>query len=164
MERLTIKELAPYNEGNYIITAKGEIINKLTKKELKQHVDRYGYKRVNLSICGKNVQKLVHRLVAEAFIPNPCKKPQVNHKNGIKLDNSIENLEWVTNEENRAHAVKNGLHKHQKYEVFKNGISLGVFKSSKEISDKFGLDQSAICKVANGHYNTTKNYRICKVN
>jgi len=75
------------------------VINK-SSKYLAITVGRKGDKQKNM---------LVHRLVAQAFIPNPGSKPEVNHINGVKIDNKVENLEWVTLSENHKHAYKIGL-------------------------------------------------------
>lgn len=80
-----------------------------TEKILKPFYDKDGYLRIELNNKGIAKKHYVHRLVASSFIENEFNKPQVNHKNAIKDDNSIENLEWVTNQENRDHAVKNKL-------------------------------------------------------
>lgn len=68
-----------------------------------------GYYRCNLKNDGKRFDFLVHRLVAEAFIPNIDNKPVINHKNGIKTDNRVENLEWCTVSENVIHATRTRL-------------------------------------------------------
>jgi hypothetical protein len=67
------------------------------------------YERVILRKEGKSYGKLVHRLVAETFIPNPLNKPEVNHKNGNRKDNRVDNLEWSTRIENSHHAIETGL-------------------------------------------------------
>jgi hypothetical protein len=84
---------------------------KLKGKLLKPAIDKKGYKRVAIMINGKLTTLKVHRVVAMAFIENVNNKPQVNHKDGNKLNNAITNLEWVSNSENVKHAYKNGLSK-----------------------------------------------------
>jgi len=69
----------------------------------------YGYVYIQLNKNGKANNKRVHRLVAESFLKNPFNKSQVNHINGIKNDNMVENLEWNTAQENTLHAIKTGL-------------------------------------------------------
>ena len=75
----------------------------------KTSVESNGYGVVRLSLNNKVETKFVHRIVAEHFIPNPHNKPCVNHKDGNKLNNHIDNLEWVTYKENMAHALEMGL-------------------------------------------------------
>jgi len=78
-------------------------------KKLKARIHPEGYLQVALMIDGKRYEKLVHRLVAEAFIDNPEKKPQINHKDGNKMNNQATNLEWATPSENGKHAYMTGL-------------------------------------------------------
>lgn len=81
----------------------------LVGKELKTQVDKNGYIRVRLSSCGKKITLKMHREVACVFLPNPDNKPQVNHKDGNKQNNSVNNLEWCDNSENQIHAISSGL-------------------------------------------------------
>ena len=95
-----------YTIDDYDITRDGKIISKKSGKEIKPQPNGKGYLRVGIG--GKLM--FVHRLVAERYVPNPDNKSQVNHKDGNKSNNNADNLEWATNQENRNHAVKNGLH------------------------------------------------------
>lgn len=90
---------------------------------LKQSLDHGGYPKVCLRKNNTKKNYSIHRLVAEAFIPNTNKFLQVNHKNGIKTDNRVENLEWCTAKQNINHADKNGLRKYLKGNKFRKGFT-----------------------------------------
>lgn len=106
-------------EGRYSVTTEGKVFSFIsgTRKELSlsrifsNTRNAPMYMIVGLSGTGGNNTHYVHRLVAETFIPNPDNKPQVNHIDGDKTNNSVENLEWVTKSENILHSWKTGLTK-----------------------------------------------------
>ena len=98
--------------SDYYITEDGRVYStrqSATPKLRKLSITDSGYYHVGLKSEGKLSFQLVHRLVAKTFIPNPDNKPQVNHKDGNKLNNCVSNLEWVTPSGNMQHAYRTGL-------------------------------------------------------
>lgn len=91
--------------GNYILYTDGRVFSKRTNEFTNGCLNRDGYSLV--CIDGKQLKR--HRIIAAAFIPNPENHPVVNHKNAIKTDNSVENLEWCSIAHNVRHAFRNGL-------------------------------------------------------
>ncbi len=137
--------------GKYKISSLGKIQSFHRKwgkngKILRGTTKTNGYRYIIL--VGKNGRKpfRVHRLVAEAFISNPENKPYINHKNGRKDDNRVENLEWVSPKENTLHAKKNGLMK-KCYEgsIRVECVETGEqFESINDASRKKGINADTI--------------------
>jgi len=100
----------PQYENRYAITAEGKVWSYARKKFMKPQLGTRGYMQVVLTnSSGKVSCHFIHRLVANAFITPIEDKNIINHKNGIKTDNCVENLEWCTQRENILHAWKSGL-------------------------------------------------------
>ena len=116
---------------------------------LSKRIDRAGYYTVRL-YSGKPVTKYLHRLIAEAFIPNPENKKYINHKDGNKLNNKVNNLEWTTHKENVNHAYQNGLIKQKTKPVIDTRSGM-VFKSLKEAAKHLGLNYSTLKNYLNGN-------------
>ena len=100
-------------EEIYEISNLGNIRKKKTKRKLIGHLSRTGYRRVSLSKDGKNINRTIHRLVLQSFLGHK-EDLVVNHKNGIKTDNRLENLEWCTISENTKHSFDNGFQKQKR--------------------------------------------------
>jgi len=145
-----VKEINGF-EGFYSVTSHGRVWSHRRKKWLKPCIAGRGYQFVTLSINGDDVDKKMHRLVAEAFIANPDNKPQVNHKNGIKSDCRVSNLEWVTAKENLQHACDNGLNKHFKLNNRDRDIIYWLFTTLKvaknKIAKMFNMSPSGVAYV-----------------
>lgn len=147
-------------EGMYEVTDDGKVFSSKIRKGggnlwLKQPLNGCGYHMVNLCKNGKCNLKRVHRLVAEAFIKNPNKYKCVNHKNGIKTDNRVLNLEWCSHAQNNYHAYKIGLKKPKfgslSYNAILNDSKVIKIRSlykagvkAKELSKKYGVSTSCI--------------------
>lgn len=140
----------------YAVSNKGEVWSAQRQAFIKGCKDSHGYVIV---LLGKKTPKKVHRLVAKAFIPNPDNKPCVNHKNGVKSDNILSNLEWVTYSENSEHAFETGLTSTQGETHHKTKLSSADVEFIKESTDGatnlaelFGVHSSTIRRIKNKEF------------
>jgi len=149
------------NHGRYEISKAGIIRNIKTKAIKSQYVGSTGYYMVSFSYAGRSKPQRVHRLLAINFIKNPKNYPEINHRDGDKLNYNLSNLEWVTHDQNMKHAFatslvnntgeKNGQAKLKEAQVIeiKNLLSEGDLSQYK-IADLFGVSRSCILGIKLG--------------
>ena len=130
------------------------------EEPIRQYYDSEGYLRASVRGVGR---KRVHQFVAQQFIDNPEKKPYVNHINGIKEDNRVENLEWVTPKENSEHAASSGLLNHvpRKSQIVATLMSTHesqIFESQVIAAKELGIDDSEVNKCLKGKRVTSHGY------
>jgi len=136
---------------NYLISNTGEIVNSSRGyKRLKTQDNGKGYIGVGLTIKGKTKRFLVHRLVAEAFLPNPESKNTVNHIDEDKSNNNLENLEWATQFENIRHSVEEKYFRKQQISQYNEKRQVIAVWDSAFDAEKCGFSSSAIKKCCKG--------------
>ena len=149
-------------ETDYSVSIKGEVRKDTTNHILSQS-SQQDYKFVTLLINGKQKRMRVHRMVALTFLDNPDNKPYVNHINGIRSDNNVKNLEWVTPSENIQHAVRIGLmNSGKKKAVIQyslNGERMATFESASEAARQTGGSQSKITMCCKRQRKTANDYQ-----
>ena len=141
---------------------------KICEKIFKPQFNKSGYYMVNLSVNNMHYPKQIHRLVAEAFIPNPDNKPQVDHINTIRTDNRVENLRWCTQQENTDNPLSKAKHKEYYSEHIGSNHHcarkiiqftadnelLDVYDCIKDASEKLNVDRAHISSCCSGKRKT----------
>ena len=159
-----VKALTKFN--NYYNSIYNELKTRIRKERIITfRKTNNNYLQVQLWKNSKRKNCLVHRLVAQSFIPNPENKPQVNHIDGNKQNNNVENLEWATRNENMKHAFKTGLNKPNQYKkVIQYNLDGTLIKVWDCITDflranNYNLKSSAISNCCNGKTKIAYGYK-----
>ena len=146
----------------YEVNQFGDIRHKERKRVLTQRPNNGGYLYVNFNIEGHRKNFAVHRIVANAFIPNPNNYPEVNHKDGDRTNNNVTNLEWVSSSQNKIHAYQkeeNRASRGKQVEQYSlQGILLRTFISASEAARFIGCSVGAISNCCKGRTKTSQGY------
>lgn len=171
----------PMYDGLYLIYDDGRFYSVRANKFMKPRKGIGGYLRYTASVHGNRYVMLAHRMVAQAFIPNPENKPTVNHINGITDDNRLCNLEWATYREQQNTPVTKMraaiVHRQRDYRklgalrnfgrrktaVYKDGEFLKVFDSLKEAARTYGCNHGEASEIANGKRGPFNGYLFCYI-
>lgn len=154
------KDVVGY-EGLYQVSNNGRVKSLTNTCIRKTHLDANGYELVTLNKNGRKTHKRIHRIVAEAFIECPNTKLDVNHKDGNKLNNSVENLEWCTRSQNVTHAFRNGLNcaargeqhcnsKLKEREVLQIREAWDRFHNYCKVARMFSVNEGTVWAIING--------------
>lgn len=172
---------SPIHPELYSVSTNGDVRNDITGRILKPATDKHGYLYYVLCYQGDRRTVKAHRLVAEAWIPNPDNKPAVDHINGDKTDNRADNLRWVTNKENTNNPntlpnLKKALSKRDAYaigamrnfgrsktSVYKDGVLLGTFESQKAAAEFYGCNPGHVSECIKGKRSHCGGYVFRKV-
>jgi len=168
-------------ENEYMVSNRGDVWSVRRHRALKPNKDKYGYLYFVFSVDSVRRTVKAHRLVATAFIENTFNKPTVNHKNGIRHDNRVDNLEWATVKEqaNDERTYKNMLAVSAKTDyramgqkrdfgrrrtaVYRGKTLVGIYESLMTAAKENGINYSKASECANGHRKNTGGMKVCFV-
>lgn len=140
-----------FDEEKYLISKDGKVLDRLKKREVSKFI-RNGYVCVRLKTINGYKSFYLHRILAELFVPNNKNLPCVNHIDGNKLNNTINNLEWCTYSDNLRHAYKHNLrHNAKTVQCVETG---NIYNSVVEASKKTGIKRTALTECLRGRNKT----------
>lgn len=148
---------------HYEVNRKGEIRHKVRKQVLKPRLNSGGYAYVNFNINGHRKNFAVHRIVANAFIPNPNGYSEINHKDYDRTNNCVDNLEWVDSSQNKQHMFLKEENKDcrgkEVEQYTKKGEYIKTFTSLSAAAQEMGCTVGAISNCCMGRSKTSMGYR-----
>ena len=147
-------------EGLYQISNKGRVksLYKASERILRPGINGSGYMFVCLYKNHIIQQPRIHRLVAEAFIPNLDNKPEVNHKDENKKNNCVENLEWIRHIDNCNYGTRNKRLSRKLLQYSKDGEFIKEWQSAVEVKRVLGIDHGNIARCCKGRYKSAGNF------